>query len=184
MVCYCIQTCGPSSFLYRLFQFDWSRSTFDFLFLAMANMERTSDNESLYLPMLLKLAFFLAVMAICFFIDTLRSRKYSSLDVVPGPWLARKTNLFMVQQQRGQKRPWSDLTLHKKYGPIVRIGPNEVMASSPSAFRTIYGKILLVVNTFIWCKNRTWTWLQKRRVVSRRMFDDREFLSTLLMICS
>jgi hypothetical protein len=30
-------------------------------------------------------------------------------------------------------------TLHKQYGPAVRVGPNEVWFDSPEAFQTIYG---------------------------------------------
>lgn len=105
----------------------------------MAMIEASSD-EPMYLSILLKLILFLVILAILFIIDSLRSRKYARLDGIPGPWLARKTKLFMVQQQRGQRRPWSDIALHEKYGPIVRIGPNEIMVSSPSAFRNIYGE--------------------------------------------
>ncbi len=31
-------------------------------------------------------------------------------------------------------------TLHKTYGPVVRVGPNEVWFDSVDAFKVIYGK--------------------------------------------
>lgn len=31
-----------------------------------------------------------------------------------------------------------NLQLHNKYGPLVRIGPNHISASSPEAVRAIY----------------------------------------------
>lgn len=81
-------------------------------------------------------------LAVVYVMKKLWTRQYAKLDSIPGPWLARKTKLWMVQQQRGLNRQWADIAIHEKYGPVVRIAPNEVMVSSPSAFRAIYGKYL------------------------------------------
>jgi hypothetical protein len=69
----------------------------------------------------------------------LYTRYATPLRKVPGPILASITKLWIVKQQRNFLRHFVDMDLHKKYGAIVRIAPNEVMVSSPQAFKTIYG---------------------------------------------
>ncbi|KAJ7730354.1 cytochrome P450 [Mycena maculata] len=65
----------------------------------------------------------------------------STLKKVPGPWLAARTRWY---------KAYFDLIcdggflkhlewLHEEYGHVVRIGPNEVHFSDPSAFDLIYG---------------------------------------------
>lgn len=71
----------------------------------------------------------------------LYARETTPLRRIPGPFLASITKLWVVQKQRSFKRPLVDIDLHKKYGPIVRIAPNEVLISSPQVFRTVYGEI-------------------------------------------
>ncbi|KUJ24373.1 cytochrome P450 [Mollisia scopiformis] len=79
---------------------------------------------------------FLGFLALLWIILT---REATPLRKIPGPFLASITRLWIVQKQRSFQRPLVDIDLHKKYGPIVRIAPNEVLISSPQAFRTVYG---------------------------------------------
>lgn len=69
------------------------------------------------------------------------TREGTPLRKIPGPFLASITKLWIVNKQRSFKRPEVDIGLHEEYGTIVRVAPNEVMVSSPKAFRTIYGEI-------------------------------------------
>lgn len=39
----------------------------------------------------------------------------------------------------GGRQPYDVLALHEKYGPVVRVAPNEVSFSSPSSWEDIYG---------------------------------------------
>lgn len=78
-----------------------------------------------------------SILGILYFIYT---REAAPLRKIPGPFLASITKLWVVNKQRGFKRPLVDMELHRTYGSIVRVAPNEVMVSSPKAFRTIYGK--------------------------------------------
>ncbi|KAH8711861.1 cytochrome P450 [Phaeosphaeriaceae sp. PMI808] len=57
----------------------------------------------------------------------LYNREVTPLRRIPGPFLARL------------QRPLVDLALHRKYGPIVRIAPNEVLVSSPQSKKILYG---------------------------------------------
>lgn len=59
---------------------------------------------------------------------------------VPGPFLASISKLWIVHKQLGLQRPLVDLALHEKYGPVVRVAPNEVIISSPQAKKPIYGE--------------------------------------------
>ncbi|KAM7185506.1 benzoate 4-monooxygenase [Naviculisporaceae sp. PSN 640] len=56
----------------------------------------------------------------------------------PGPFLASFTNApFSWDFLRG-RQPFRQLELHKKYGPVVRVAPNELSFSTASSWRDIY----------------------------------------------
>ncbi|KAH7354758.1 cytochrome P450, partial [Rhexocercosporidium sp. MPI-PUGE-AT-0058] len=65
---------------------------------------------------------------------------FSSLSHVPGPKLAAITSWyeFYYNVVLGGKFFLKIETLHEEYGPIIRIGPNEVHISDPSFHSTIY----------------------------------------------
>jgi hypothetical protein len=71
------------------------------------------------------------------------ARDFTPLRSIPGPFLASISKLWIFNQQRGYQRQNVDINLHKKYGPIVRVAPNEVSVSSPEALRKIYGRFQL-----------------------------------------
>jgi hypothetical protein len=48
------------------------------------------------------------------------------LSKVPGPFLASTTNLWWIYTVRRRRQHLSTQELHEKYGPLVRITPNEV----------------------------------------------------------
>lgn len=60
------------------------------------------------------------------------------LRKIPGPSLAKITELWRTN--RYFKGYWHRdiLDLHRQYGPVVRISPNEVSIVSPELARTIY----------------------------------------------
>ncbi|KAI1178461.1 cytochrome P450 [Nemania sp. FL0916] len=57
----------------------------------------------------------------------------------PGPLLHRMTTLTRTYYHLSGHLPFHVLDLHKRYGPVVRIAPNELVFSSPQAWRDIYG---------------------------------------------
>ncbi|CAJ2501967.1 Uu.00g048200.m01.CDS01 [Anthostomella pinea] len=61
------------------------------------------------------------------------------LSRVPGPFLASLAPLWLAWQCMHTRRPRLDLDLHKRYGSVVRITPDEVIFSSPEYFKTVYG---------------------------------------------
>jgi hypothetical protein len=62
----------------------------------------------------------------------------SPLRCMPGPKLYALTKWRLARDDWGQRTRTIN-GLHKQYGPVVRIGPNEVHFNSVSALRTIYG---------------------------------------------
>lgn len=67
------------------------------------------------------------------------NRFFHPLAKVPGPFLASLTPLWLTWQGFNQRRPRLDLELHKRYGNVVRISPNEIIFSNPAYFKQIYG---------------------------------------------
>lgn len=61
------------------------------------------------------------------------------LGRIPGPKLYAITKWRLAFEDWKGSRSRTILKLHLQYGPIVRIGPNEVSFNSLSALRTIYG---------------------------------------------
>lgn len=66
--------------------------------------------------------------------------KFHALASVPGPRLAAVTSLWYIYHVRNGHMFSLAKTLHKRYGPVVRVRPNEVWFDSEEAFRIIYSK--------------------------------------------
>lgn len=61
------------------------------------------------------------------------------LRSIPGPVVARFSSLYRPWKISKGDAPDFYRNLHKKYGPIVRTGPNTVDISDPKALPIIYG---------------------------------------------
>jgi hypothetical protein len=61
------------------------------------------------------------------------------LAKIPGPSLFAWTTAKLAYEDYNGTRTRKIHSLHAEYGPVVRIGPNEVSFNSISALRTIYG---------------------------------------------
>lgn len=58
---------------------------------------------------------------------------------VPGPLLAKFSNLWYMYECRMTRRYLTVFGLHKKYGKFVRITPNQVSIADPDAIPIVYG---------------------------------------------
>lgn len=65
-------------------------------------------------------------------------RLLSPVAKFPGPFVASITPLWKVCALTKRTYHETVLALHKQYGKIVRIGPNELLLSDPAAVREIY----------------------------------------------
>lgn len=77
-----------------------------------------------------------AVIALILHIFT---RLTSATSKIPGPALSRFTSLVLKWHELGANRTMYIHRLHLKYGPVVRVAPNEVSFTSPTALKEIYG---------------------------------------------
>ena len=68
-----------------------------------------------------------------------RSSHHPDLSKIPGPWLYRVTRYRLALDAWRARSVHAILDLHRRHGPVVRIGPNEVSFNSLTALRTIYG---------------------------------------------
>ncbi|KAK5991528.1 Cytochrome P450 monooxygenase [Cladobotryum mycophilum] len=60
------------------------------------------------------------------------------LRKIPGPFWARHTNLWKAYHMYSRSLPEALLKAHEKYGPVIRIGPNDVDFQSREAIEPIY----------------------------------------------
>ena len=65
------------------------------------------------------------------------------LSRVPGPRLAAVSSAWQAYHARNGRMVELGKTLHRWYGPVVRVGPNEVWFNSKEAFQAIYSELCL-----------------------------------------
>ncbi|OTA68029.1 cytochrome P450 [Hypoxylon sp. EC38] len=72
------------------------------------------------------------------FVTRLLYKRYASpLREYPGPFLASCSRLWKVISTASERTHLDHIELHRKYGPIVRIAPNELSFSSPAVARNV-----------------------------------------------
>ena len=59
---------------------------------------------------------------------------------IPGPWYAAITSYYLILCDLAGQRTKTIHRLHEIYGPVVRIGPNEVSFSSGAVVKELYGQ--------------------------------------------
>ncbi|KAB8270076.1 cytochrome P450 [Aspergillus minisclerotigenes] len=64
---------------------------------------------------------------------------FHPLAQYPGPFLAKLTRFYTVYQAFRSNRHADLYNLHKRYGKIVRYGPNHISINDPQALEPIYG---------------------------------------------
>lgn len=62
-----------------------------------------------------------------------------SIQDIPGPFVAKFSNLWLLYQCRRGQRYLAVDQAHKKYGPLVRIQPHHVSVADDKAIQQIYG---------------------------------------------
>lgn len=84
-------------------------------------------------------AIILFVAAIVYFGYTALRLSTHSLRKVPGPLLSRFTTWFEFSMIWSEHYEDINIDLHKKYGHVVRLGPNRYSLSNPDTVAKIYG---------------------------------------------
>jgi hypothetical protein len=76
-------------------------------------------------------------VVICLGISIIRA-SISPTSKIPGPKYSRFTEIWLIIQEFTGYRRLYIHHLHQKYGPVVRLGPNEVSFTSLEAIKEIY----------------------------------------------
>ncbi|CAG1988123.1 unnamed protein product [Fusarium graminearum] len=63
---------------------------------------------------------------------------FHPLAHVPGPRFAAISSVWHAYNARNGRMAYLGKTLHRRYGPVVRVGPNEVWFNTKEAFHAIY----------------------------------------------
>jgi len=79
---------------------------------------------------------FLALILTLIFVQAFRT--YWPLRHIPGPFPGSITNLQRVWWVKTKRAHLIHQDLHKKYGEVVRTGPNMVMIDNPEAIPIVY----------------------------------------------
>ena len=75
------------------------------------------------------------ILSIAFYIG---QGLFTPLAKIPGPWYTQFTSLWIKYQEFTANRRVSVNLLHRRYGPVVRLGPNEISFTSLDAIKEIY----------------------------------------------
>ncbi|KAI5861641.1 BcABA1, cytochrome P450 monooxygenase [Durotheca rogersii] len=79
----------------------------------------------------------LVVWACYFFISSFAS--WYRLRHIPGPPLAAFSYLWIARVAKSGKQFWVYRDMYKKYGPLIRVGPNELSTDDPEVIKKIAG---------------------------------------------
>ncbi|KAF1950338.1 hypothetical protein CC80DRAFT_359164, partial [Byssothecium circinans] len=69
---------------------------------------------------------------------SIRTRYKSGLSKIPGPFVASISNVWKINAVYQGDIHRRQAQVHEEYGPVVRIGPNDVSFASASAMKHIY----------------------------------------------
>ncbi|RAL62474.1 hypothetical protein DID88_005040 [Monilinia fructigena] len=82
---------------------------------------------------------FLSLIIICIIVQIIYNIYFHPLSSFPGPKLHAATDIPFLRGLLSGKLSFQTLELHKKYGGVVRIAPNELSYDSAQGWRDIYG---------------------------------------------
>lgn len=119
------------------------------------------------------------LVAVALFVTRAAYKRYASpLRKYPGPLLASFSRLWKVISTARGRTHLEHIELHRKYGPVVRIAPNEVSVALPEVARTLlsagkgfyktdfYGVFPPPENPDIFTETREDVHAQKKRVAN------------------
>ncbi|KAF2164446.1 hypothetical protein M409DRAFT_25324 [Zasmidium cellare ATCC 36951] len=102
----------------------------------MANVDTTFGELQTVPLTLIILAFLTAGFILHYYI--LEPLLYGPLSHIPGPKLASLSGHYLTYHDISLRRNETISQWHRKYGPVVRIRPNEVTLGNPTDYREIY----------------------------------------------
>ncbi|KAF3913537.1 hypothetical protein ABW20_dc0103048 [Dactylellina cionopaga] len=82
---------------------------------------------------------FLSIAPLVVVLQLIYTRYKPYLRKIPGPFLASFTNAWRLKKNWDRRPEVVHQELHKRYGDLVRIGPNCISVGSANEVKTIYG---------------------------------------------
>jgi hypothetical protein len=82
---------------------------------------------------------FIALCGFTLILQALYTRYSGGLSAIPGPPSASFCNIWKILAVYHNDMPRRNIAVHRKYGPVVRIGPKTISFSSPEALHIIHG---------------------------------------------
>lgn len=80
-----------------------------------------------------------ALLVTIFAARLLFNKFHNGLNKYPGHWLAAYTDWWRFADVRNRSAHETHIELHRKYGDVVRLGPNVLSFADPRAIKIIYG---------------------------------------------
>ncbi|KAF8446892.1 putative cytochrome P450 [Terfezia claveryi] len=105
--------------------FPWERSVLD--------VNNPSGVKLLVLPALISFVTGWALWRVVYNLN------FHPLAKFPGPWLAATSTLWFVHDSLSGRSPFNLAEAHKKYGPIMRVAPNQLSVADAGAWKEIHG---------------------------------------------
>jgi hypothetical protein len=96
----------------------------------------------------------LSFISVALIVQSLWAYFSSPIKNVPGPFLAKFTNLWRLLDTWGGRTELTHQLLHEKYGKAVRIGPDLVSLSDPELIRKVYDTRGTFVKVYLLLKNQ------------------------------
>jgi Cytochrome P450 len=98
-----------------------------------------SSLEMVRMPSGTELLIFLPLSVLIYWIVwIIYAKTLHPLSGIPGPFLASISRLWIIQRIHKGDSDLVQRALHRRYGPLVRIAPNEVACADPEAIKTLY----------------------------------------------
>jgi hypothetical protein len=69
----------------------------------------------------------------------LNNKYWKGLNKYPGHWAAGYSNWWRLWDVNKRNHQWTNISLHRKHGDVVRLGPNVLSFADPRAIKAIYG---------------------------------------------
>ena len=77
------------------------------------------------------------VLVVYFLVTTFTS--WYRLRHIPGPFLGSISYLWLARTAKSGRQFWIYRDMYQKYGPLIRVGPNELSTDDPEVLRRIAG---------------------------------------------
>jgi hypothetical protein len=64
---------------------------------------------------------------------------FGRLSHIPGPFISGFSSFWKINAAYHAEMPQRNIALHRKYGPLVRVGPNMISLNEPEAYSVVNG---------------------------------------------